>query len=320
MGNINNQSHNKDNMNHTRIALVQMQSDSNPDKNIAIIAQASTRAARAGATMVFLPEMSVLLDKDRARSQRWMTRESDSLWPEQLAAIAIGNRLWLHSGSLPFLSDVSSDVSSDAPPAASVDRANIASSTKSSDKRVNRSLLFSDQGDLVGRYDKLHLFDVDLPNGESWRESSLYRAGTKIITVDTPAGRLGFTICFDLRFPELFQTLVQQNATIIAVPAAFTVPSGSAHWHSLLRARAIETACYIIASAQSGQHTDGRRSYGHSLVIDPWGRVLVDLQQGVDKQGFRIGYADIDNSAIVTARTAIPLDKARVARRVRFDR
>ena len=153
-----------------------------------------------------------------------------------------------------------------------------------------------------GTYDKLHLFDVDLPSGESWRESNTYSAGTGVVLVNgTPIGKLGLTICYDLRFPGLFARLAESDADVIAVPAAFTVPTGRAHWHVLLRARAIEAGLFVVAAAQTGHHEDGRETFGHSLVVDPWGEVLLDMGA---KPG--VGFADIDLKRIPDVRSRIP--------------
>jgi predicted amidohydrolase len=158
------------------------------------------------------------------------------------------------------------------------------------------------EGLIRARYDKIHLFDVDLPTGESWRESAVYSAGKDVAVVNgTPVGKLGLTICYDLRFPALFARLAESDADVIAVPAAFTVPTGRAHWHVLLRARAIEAGLFVIAAAQVGRHEDGRQTFGHSLVVDPWGDVLLDMG---DEPG--VGFADIDLSRISEVRSRIP--------------
>jgi deaminated glutathione amidase len=277
------------------IAAAGMTSGIDPAANLATIAAAATQAQAAGATMLFLPEMALLLDRDRARSAAHITREADSPWPDQLAAIAAAHELWLHAGSAPFLSDDGS-------------------------KRVNRALVFAPDGSRAARYDKVHMFDVDLPGGESWRESASYAGGTELALVDTPAGRLGLTICFDLRFPEQFAALVAAGAQIIAVPAAFTVPTGQAHWHVLLRARAIETGCFIVAAAQGGVHADGRTTFGHSLIVDPWGEILAEGPGGSDsaRSAPRIITAIVDPGAVARARSAIPLDRSRAARALAF--
>lgn len=275
-----------------RIAMAQMTSGIDPDANLAMIA-AAARAARAGdAAMLFLPEMALLLDRDRERSARHIRTESASSWPNALAVIARESGLWLHSGSAPFASDTGQ-------------------------RRVNRSLIFRPDGTLAGRYDKIHMFDVNLPTGESWRESSAYDGGDAVVLVDTPLGRLGLSICYDLRFPELYAALAADGASVLAIPAAFTVPTGAAHWHILLRARAIETGCHVIAAAQGGTHADGRATYGHSLIVDPWGNILAEgpgAAAQTDGDPLLI-FADIDPAAVTKARAAIPISQSRFGRR-----
>jgi len=173
---------------------------------------------------------------------------------------------------------------------------------KTADKRiVNRSFLLDTQGEIVARYDKLHMFDIELSNGEFYRESDVIEAGDKAVLATTPWGKLGMSVCYDLRFPTLYRTLAQNGAQFITIPAAFTQTTGKAHWHTLIRARAIENACYVIAPNQCGHHGDKRNSWGHSLIVDPWGEILAD---GGAEPG--IIYADIDLSKVDKARTMIP--------------
>jgi predicted amidohydrolase len=167
---------------------------------------------------------------------------------------------------------------------------------------ANRGFVIDDQGVIRARYDKLHLFDVDLPTGESWRESAAYEAGEGAVVVDTPIGALGLSICYDLRFPALYQALSAAGATVLAIPAAFTRPTGAAHWHVLMRARAIESAAFVIAAAQTGAHEDGRGTYGHSLVVDPWGEVLIDMGEATG-----VGFAELDPDRIAEVRSRIPV-------------
>jgi predicted amidohydrolase len=191
-------------------------------------------------------------------------------------AAAAEHGIWVHLGSLAVLAE--------------------------GGKLANRGFVIDDVGEVRGRYDKLHLFDVDLPTGESWRESNVYSAGKGVVLVGgTPVGKLGLTICYDLRFPGLFARLAESDADVIAVPAAFTVPTGRAHWHILLRARAIEAGLFVVAAAQVGRHEDGRQTFGHSLVVDPWGEVLLDMG---DELG--VGFADIDLKRISDVRGRIP--------------
>jgi len=260
----------------TRIALFQSNTGIDPAANADGLGKAIAEAAAGGAEILFTPEMSGLLDRDSARAAKNLHREEED---EVLAACreaAKQHRIWLHIGSLAVLVD--------------------------DGKVANRGFVIDREGNIRARYDKLHLFDVDLPTGESWRESNVYSAGKDVVLVNgTPIGKLGLTICYDLRFPGLFARLAEADADVIAVPAAFTVPTGKAHWHILLRARAIEAGLFIVAAAQVGHHDDGRNTFGHSLVIDPWGEVLLDMgeQPGV-------GFADIDLKRISDVRGRIP--------------
>jgi predicted amidohydrolase len=166
---------------------------------------------------------------------------------------------------------------------------------------INRGFVIDDSGEIRARYDKMHLFDVDLPTGESWRESAAYRAGEGPVIVDTPIGKLGLSICYDIRFPDLYRTLSDAGATILSIPAAFTVPTGEAHWHVLLRARAIEAGAFVVAAAQTGRHEDGRTTYGHSLVVGPWGNIVLDMggEPGV-------GFAELELARVQEVRSRLP--------------
>jgi predicted amidohydrolase len=167
---------------------------------------------------------------------------------------------------------------------------------------ANRAFVIDATGAIAARYDKIHMFDVDLSTGESWRESNAYAPGEEVVTVDTPVGRLGLAICYDVRFPALFEALGQRKCDVIAIPAAFTVPTGAAHWHLMQRARAVEASAFVVAAAQVGRHADGRDTYGHSLVIDPWGQVLLDM--GGDAAG--LAFAEIDQARIAEVRSQLP--------------
>ncbi|MEL0156177.1 carbon-nitrogen hydrolase family protein [Sphingopyxis sp.] len=274
-------------------AIVQMTSGIDPDANLRVIDRALAAAAAEGAAMAFFPEMSLLLDRDRQRSAAHIQREAYSPWPAALADMARRHHIWLHSGSMPLLAD-------------------------DGDRRVNRSHVIDDKGEIRARYDKIHMFDVTLPTGENWTESAAYAGGDAIVLVDTPLGRLGLSICYDLRFPELYRALVDGGAELIAIPAAFTAPTGEAHWHPLLRTRAIETACHVVAAAQAGTHADGRATFGHSLAVDPWGTVLMDvsLQRDDGAAGYDIGFVAIDAQARNRARAAIPLARSRSVRNI----
>ena len=265
------------------IALAQMTSGIDATANLDAMAGAIRRARTGGAAMVFFPEMSVLLDRDRARSAALLHHEADSPWLARVRDAAAREGLWVHTGSMPFLSDAAGD-----------------------GRRVNRSHVIDATGRIVARYDKRHMFDVDLPTGERWRESDSYAPGVDpTVVVDTPVGRVGLSICFDLRFPEHFAALVAAGAECIAIPAAFTVPTGVAHWHVLMRARAIETQCHVVAAAQCGRHDDGRLTFGHSLTVAPWGEVLADAGNG----GAGVTIVSLDREAVARARAAIPLTR-----------
>lgn len=266
-----------------KIAVFQMTSGVDPVANGDALVAAIGEAAAHGAVMLFTPEMTGLLDCDGGRAAKSVVHENDDVVLRRARDAAKSVGLWLHLGSL-------------------------AVRTNGDTRWANRGFLIDPAGKIVERYDKIHLFDVDLATGESWRESSRYLRGTRISIAETPIGRLGLGICYDLRFPALFQALSGAGATVIAIPAAFTVPTGQEHWHVLLRARAIENAAFVIAAAQVGTHEDGRQTYGHSLVVDPWGRVLLDMGE---TQG--LGYADIDPALLNEVRARVPVIRHRRA-------
>ena len=259
-----------------RIAVAQMRTGIDPAQSGVEVVEAARRAREGGAQMLFTPEMTNLVDRDRSRSKASIvSEESDAVLRSALDA-AQRFEMWMALGSLAIrLED---------------------------GQLANRSLLISPMGEIIARYDKMHMFDVDLASGESWRESNAYKAGEQAVTAATPLGTLGLTICYDLRFPALFDELGRRRCDAIAVPAAFTVPTGKAHWHVLQRARAIEASAFVIAAAQVGRHEDGRETYGHSLVVDPWGEVLLDM--GGEDPG--IGFCDIDMARIAEVRAQVP--------------
>jgi predicted amidohydrolase len=260
----------------TRIAIFQSTTGIHPDKNARALENAIEEAAAGGAEMLFTPEMSGLLDRNSERAAKSLRAEDEDEVLGACREAARRHRIWLHVGSLAVLVD--------------------------GGKVANRGFVIDREGEIRARYDKIHLFDVDLPTGESWRESNVYSSGGGVILVNgTPVGKLGLTICYDLRFPSLFARLAEAKADVIAVPAAFTVPTGKAHWHILLRARAIEAWLFVIAAAQVGRHEDGRQTFGHSLAVDPWGEVLLDMGE---EQG--VGFADIDLERISDVRRRIP--------------
>jgi predicted amidohydrolase len=260
----------------TRIALCQANTGIDPAANAAALVEAVGEAAAAGAAMLFTPEMSGLLDRDRARSAGKVRTEAADPVLAAVRAAAAQAGIWVHVGSLAVLDEEGGKLS-------------------------NRSFLIDREGEVRATYDKLHLFDVDLPSGESWRESASYAPGGRAVVADTPAGPLGLSICYDLRFPDLYRALTDAGALVLAIPAAFTVPTGSAHWHVLMRARAIEAGAFVVAAAQSGLHEDGRQTYGHSLVVGPWGEILLDMGEG---RG--VGFAEIDLAEVEAVRARLP--------------
>jgi predicted amidohydrolase len=267
-----------------RIALYQARSGIDPQRNAADLVQAATEAAAGGAAMLFTPEMSGLLDRDKERAAPHLRSEADDPVLSAMRQAAAEQGIWVHLGSLAL------------------------SGQRGDGRLVNRGFLIDSEGSVRARYDKMHLFDVDLPSGESWRESAAYAPGEEPVVAETPAGRLGLTICYDMRFPDLYRALTEAGATILSVPAAFTVPTGQAHWHILLRARAIEAGVFVVAAAQCGSHEDGRETYGHSLVVDPWGKVLLDMGE---EPG--LGFAEIDPAEVEQVRSRLPAIRHRRA-------
>ena len=264
-------------MSLVRVALYQAQSGIDPAANAARLVAAVHDAKAGGAAMLFTPEMSGMLDRDRVRAGDSARDEADDGVLAAVRAAAAQAGIWVHLGSLAVKG--------------------------AGGKLANRGFVIDAKGAVRGRYDKIHLFDVDLPTGESWRESAMYVAGEATVIVrDTPVGNLGLTICYDLRFPALFERLSEAGADAIAVPAAFTVPTGKAHWQVLMRARAIEAELFVIAAAQAGRHEDGRETYGHSLVVDPWGEVMVEMDGAPG-----LAFADIELDRVAEVRRRIPV-------------
>ena len=263
-------------MSAVRIALYQAQSGIDPAANAARLVQAVREAAAGGAAMLFTPEMSGMLDRERERALGKARVEEEDEVLAAVRAAAAEAAIWVHLGSLALRSE--------------------------GGKLANRGFVVDDHGEVRARYDKIHLFDVDLPTGESWRESAMYEAGrTAVVVPDTPVGRLGLTICYDLRFPALFERLSEAGAEVISLPAAFTVPTGKAHWQVLLRARAIEAGLFVVAAAQAGSHEDGRATYGHSLVAGPWGELLLEMD---GEPG--VAFADVELHRIAEVRGRVP--------------
>lgn len=258
-----------------RASLVQMCSGRDPDRNFAAAGELIREAAAEGADYVLTPEVTNVMEVEREALFAAAEPEDENRALASFKALAADLSIWLHIGSLAI--------------------------RKSADKLANRSFLIDPSGAIAARYDKIHMFDVSLANGEVYSESANYSAGSNAIVAATPWGGLGLTICYDLRFPYLFRALALAGARMIAVPAAFTRPTGEAHWHVLLRARAIETQCYIFAAAQTGTHEHGRKTYGHSLIVSPWGEVLAD---GGDSPG--VITADIDMAKLEEVRARVP--------------
>jgi deaminated glutathione amidase len=259
-------------------AMVQLRSGQTVAANIAEASALIREAARVGAHYVQTPEMTSLLVRDRERLMTLVTDEDHDPALAAFRALARELRIHLHIGSL---------------------------AVRFADERervANRGFLIAPDGEIAARYDKIHMFDVDLDKGESWREARTYQPGEVAIAADLPWGRLGLTICYDLRFSALYRALAESGAAFLAVPAAFTQQTGEAHWHVLLRARAIETGSFVFAAAQAGKHEDGRETFGHSLIVDPWGRILAE---GGTEPGVIV--AKIEPHLVVEARKRIPV-------------
>ncbi len=262
-------------MGRFRTALVQMRSGREIGPNAATAAELIREAADRGAHYIQTPENTVLLEFDTARVFERIRPEAETAVIGAFAQLARGLQVWLHIGSIAI--------------------------RIGERKAANRSFVFAPDGTIAARYDKIHMFDVDLPGGESYRESAVYVPGTAAVSVGLPWGTLGLSTCYDLRFPEQYKALARAGASFLAVPAAFTEQTGRAHWHVLLRARAIETGCFVFAAAQGGAHETGRATYGHSLIISPWGDILAeaDTEPGVIT-------AEIDPAEVAAVRQRIP--------------
>jgi predicted amidohydrolase len=260
----------------TRIALLQTTTGIDPADNAASLVAGIAEAARGGAAMLFTPEMSGLLDRDRARAAPHVVAEEANPVLAAVREAAQAHGLSVALGSLAV--------------------------ARADGRWANRSLVIDGHGAIVARYDKIHMFDVELATGEAWRESAAYAPGEAVVTAETPVGRLGLAVCYDVRFPALFEALGRLSCDMISIPAAFTVPTGKAHWHLLQRARAVEASAWVVAAAQVGEHADGRRTYGHSLVVDPWGEVVLDM--GGEEAG--LAFAEIDPNRIADVRRQLP--------------
>jgi len=257
-----------------KAACVQMRGKRDPAENLEDAIRMIREAAKAGATYVQTPEISNIVNRDRPALLAAIRTEADDPMLKALSALAKELNIIIHIGSLAI---------------------------KNGDKVANRAFMIGQDGGLLARYDKLHLFDVDLPNGETWRESNTFTGGVEAVAVDLPEARLGMAICYDVRFPYLFRALADAGCSILTAPACFTKQTGEAHWSVLQRARAIENGAFMISAAQAGLHEDGRETYGHSIIVDPWGKVLAEAG---NEPG--IIMAEIDLAAVGDARGKIP--------------
>ncbi|MGI9477673.1 MAG: carbon-nitrogen hydrolase family protein [Hyphomicrobiaceae bacterium] len=257
-------------------ALIQTCTSRDVDRNLREIGAMIREAAGAGAQYVQTPEVTTVLETDSKRMPDVIRPEQDNPALAHYADLATELGIWLHIGSMA--------VATDEP------------------RYANRAFLFAPSGALAARYDKIHMFDVQIGEGQTYRESKRYAPGQAGVLADLPWGTLGITICYDMRFPGLYRALAKAGAEILAVPSSFTVPTGKAHWHTILRARAIENQCFVLAAAQAGDHECGRQTYGHSIAISPWGEVLVEA----DGESTGVIMAEIDLDAVAKARSRIP--------------
>ena len=258
-----------------KAAMIQTRAGLSPAANIDAAARLIGEAKSAGADYVQTPEMTNILAAKREQLFSVIVDEDADTSLAMLRELARKLSIFIHAGSLAI--------------------------KISPERAANRSFLINPKGDIAARYDKIHMFDVDLSGGESYRELRSYRPGEQAVLCDLPWGRLGLTICYDLRFPALYRALAEAGATILTIPSAFTRQTGEAHWHVLMRARAIETGCFVFAAAQAGKHESGRETFGHSLIVDPWGRILAE--GGVEPG---VVLAEIDLAEVAKARARIP--------------
>ena len=264
-------------------SCIQFTSARDYEPNIRVVSDLIRRAREAGADLVLTPENTGLTEPVGKLRREKARDEANHPVLAALREVARETGVWLLIGSL------------------AIDLSREPSEAEGERRLANRSYLIDPNGAVVARYDKVHMFDVDLSGGESYRESSAFRPGGESVLAETPWGVLGMTVCYDLRFPHHYRALAQAGADFLAIPSAFTVPTGKAHWHVLMRARAIENGCYVFAPAQWGEHAEGRRTYGHSLIVDPWGEVLGDGGDGIG-----IISARIDVAAVARARRMVP--------------
>jgi deaminated glutathione amidase len=264
------------------VACIQTTSGPDVSVNIGQVSGLIRDAHRSGARLIVLPEVVNVLDMDRKALAKKLNVEADDPALAAFRVLAAELKIWLLVGSLSLLHETA--LKADGSP-----------------KFANRSFLIGDDGEVRARYTKIHLFDVDLGGGETYLESAAYEPGNEAVLADTPWGKLGVTICYDLRFPHLYRQLAQAGARFLSIPSAFARPSGKAHWHVLMRARAIENGCFVFAAAQCGDHGGGRKTFGHSLIVDPWGEILAD---GGQETGYVL--AEIDPAETDAVRRKIP--------------
>lgn len=266
-------------MERFRAACIQLRTGRDIERNLSVVESLVREAAGDGCQYIQTPEQTATMEMNRAALMGKVTFEEDDAGVKRLQALADELSVWLHIGSMSFLVRVGDAL-----------------------KAANRSLVIGPDGKIMARYDKIHMFDVDLENGESYRESASFEPGSHAASVTLPWGTLGLSICYDLRFPYLYRALCQQKgARLLAIPAAFTKRTGQAHWQVLMRARAIENGAFVLAAAQGGVHENGRKTYGHSIIVDPWGAILAEAD---DEPGFIA--ADLDMRRVEECRRSVP--------------
>ena len=263
---------------HQKIAAIQMCSSNNIDENLETAGHLISEASSNGAQLVVLPEMFAIMGKEATDKVKAAEKYGDGKIQNFLSECAKKYNVWIVGGTIPI-------------------------QCENKNKIRAACIVYDNYGKAVARYDKIHLFDVTLSETEKYQESDKTEAGNTIVVIDTPVGKLGLAVCYDIRFPALFTELMDRGAEIIAIPTAFTLKTGEAHWELLARARAIDTFCYIVGSAQSGTHENGRQTYGHTVIVDPWGTVISEIAE----PGVGITYTDIDLKKLHSIRNAIPI-------------
>ena len=262
----------------SKIAAIQMCSSENVEENLLIAAQLIKQAASAEAQLIVLPEMFAIIGKKTTDKIKVKESYGSGKIQTFLSTEAAKYNIWIVGGTIPIACE--------------------------NENKIRAScIVYDNKGKIAARYDKIHLFDATLSETESYKESNTTEAGDKIVLVDTPVGKLGLSVCYDIRFPALFTSLLNRGAEIITIPAAFTVPTGEAHWQLLARSRAVENFCYVVGACQGGLHANGRQTYGHSLIVDPWGIVIEEISIPENS----IAYANIDLERLHKIRASIPI-------------